>query len=100
MTVMASHHHVIVRFQLNSEQELFELVNLINELEEIVKTSPDFISAKLHRNVEGTVLINYATWTSPQAYESFWKAYVVDTETNKKIKSYKPMVDQVFALQQ
>jgi len=98
MTAIKTNHHVIVRFQLKKEEEMFELVALIKELEKIIKSSPDFISAKLHRNFEGTVLINYATWTSPQAYEKFWKEYVTNTETNKKIESYKPMVDHVFEL--
>ena len=97
MTAMKTHHHVIVRFQLDKE-DMPKLVALIEELETIVKTSPDFISAKLHRNVEGTVLINYATWTSSQAYEKFWKEHIVNTETNKKIASFNPMVDQVFEL--
>lgn len=95
---MKTYHHVIVRFELEGEEEMAKLVSLITELEKTVKRSPDFVSAKLHRNREGTVLINYATWTSFEAYKTFWKEYVIDTETNKKIESYKPRVDHVFGL--
>ncbi len=93
---MSTYHHIIVRFQLKGEDDMSKLVDLINELEEIIKSSPEFVSAKLHRNREGTLLVNYATWKSRRGYEEFWKEHVTQTATNKEIESYKPLVDQVF----
>jgi quinol monooxygenase YgiN len=31
---------------------------------------PGFVSANLHASLDGTRVINYAQWTSPQAYEA------------------------------
>lgn len=92
---MHSPLHVIVRFALK-EGELDTLVSLIGEFfTKEVSHFPGFISAKLHRNKEGTVLINYATWESTEKFFKFIE-FARDSEMSKKIQAYNPTQDQVF----
>jgi len=92
---MQSPLYVVVRFELR-DGEIDQLIQLIgNFFREEVSQFPGFISAKLHRNNEGTVLINYATWESTEHFQKFI-AFARDSERSKQIQAYKPSQDRVF----
>lgn len=92
---MQSPLYVIVRFALN-EGEIDRLISLIgNFFSQEVSQFPGFISAKLHRNQEGTVLINYATWESAEHFQTFI-AFARGSEWSKQIQAYQPSQDRVF----
>jgi quinol monooxygenase YgiN len=48
-----------------------ELVRLLDEAtEKVMRHLPGFVSANIHRGLDGTKVANYAQWTSRQAYEA------------------------------
>lgn len=87
--------NVIVRFEVN-EGNVDPLIKLIGEFfQKEVSQFPGFISAKLHRNEEGTVLINYATWESSEHFQKFIE-FARTSAVSQKIQAYKPTQDRVF----
>jgi heme-degrading monooxygenase HmoA len=88
--------NVIVRFELNDGQ-LDTLVSLIrNFFEQEVSRFPGFISAKIHRNEAGTVLINYATWESTEHFQQFVMEMASVSPTAQQIQAFHPTQDMVF----
>ncbi|WP_221390915.1 antibiotic biosynthesis monooxygenase [Dyadobacter sp. NIV53] len=90
--------NVIVRFELK-EGEIEVLVPLIQEFfEKEVSAVPGFISAKIHKNEEGSVLINYATWESEEKFLKFVKEVAQVSEISKKIQAFASKTDRVFEI--
>ncbi|GAB3974831.1 hypothetical protein GCM10028806_31280 [Spirosoma terrae] len=88
--------NVIVRFELKAG-ELDTLVTLIQQFfEHEVSHFPGFISAKLHQNEAGTVLINYATWESSDSFRKFVIELASVSPIAKKIQAFQPTQDMVF----
>ena len=95
---MKSPIYVIVRFELK-EGEIEILFPLIQEFfKKEVSEVPGFISAKIHRNEEGTVLINYVTWESSDKYQKFIREVAMMSEISKKIRTFKSNSDNVFEI--
>ncbi|WP_434391341.1 antibiotic biosynthesis monooxygenase [Melittangium boletus] len=87
--------YAIVRFDLKAG-ELDTVVSLIREFfEKEVSQVPGFISARLHSNEEGTVLINYATWASADAFHSFVTNVARVSPISQKIQAFSPRTDRV-----
>jgi quinol monooxygenase YgiN len=61
---------VIFTVQPDRQQALIEA---IAEFLQIVKTQPGFVSASLHRSLDGFKVVNYAQWQSMEAFEAFRK---------------------------
>ena len=80
--------NVIVRFELQ-EGEIDRLVPLVQAFftKEVSRAS-GFISAKLHRNEEGTVFINYTTWESAEHYQTFIKEVAMGSDISKQIRAF------------
>lgn len=38
--------------------------------DEVIRHLPGFVSANIHRSLDGTKVVNYAQWESPQAFTS------------------------------
>ena len=90
--------YVIVRFELK-EEEIDVLYPTIQEFfKKEVSKVPGFISAKLHRNNEGTVLINYAAWESVELYHKFIMEVAMNSEISKKIQRFESKADKVFEI--
>ena len=53
------------------QQQLIDL--LIRATEESVRTAPGFISARLHRSLDGTKVTMYAQWRSNEDYQAMRK---------------------------
>lgn len=63
---------VIITFSLKAEEQQ-DLINRIsNYVEAVVKKQPGFISASLHRGLDGKSVVNYAQWRSRKDFDSFF----------------------------
>jgi quinol monooxygenase YgiN len=43
---------------------------LVNATQTVMRKQPGFISANIHRSLDGTRVTNYAQWQSPEAFEA------------------------------
>lgn len=73
---------VIVIFQVKPEQQQ-ELIDAIKEFLETVKTQPGFVSANLHKSIDGVKVANYAQWSSRSAFEAFKNNKEVQVKASK-----------------
>jgi quinol monooxygenase YgiN len=73
---------VIIIFTVKPEQQQ-ELINTIKEFLATVKTQPGFVSANLHKSLDGVKVANYAQWDSMEAYEAFRKNTEVQAKASK-----------------
>ncbi|GAB3696533.1 hypothetical protein GCM10027592_19710 [Spirosoma flavus] len=88
--------NVIVRFELKAA-ELDSLISLIrNFFEKEVSRFPGFVSAKIHQNEAGTVLINYATWESTEHFQQFVTELASISPIAQQIQAFHPTQDMVF----
>jgi quinol monooxygenase YgiN len=60
-----------------------ELIAAIQEFLETVKTRPGFVSANLHKSIDGVKVANYAQWRSLTEYEAFIKNAEVQKKAEK-----------------
>ena len=70
---------VIIIFAVEPSQQ-DELIAAIEEFLETVKTQPGFVSANLHKSIDGVKVANYAQWSSIEDYEAF----INNTEVQQK----------------
>ena len=61
---------VIVIFTIKPEQQQ-ELLNTIAEFIKEVKQKPGFVSASIHKSLDGMKVANYAQWQSKADFENF-----------------------------
>ena len=73
---------VIIIFTVKPEQQQ-ELINTIKEFLETVKTLPGFVSASLHKSIDGVKIVNYAQWSSRDDFESFINNQEVKAKASK-----------------
>jgi quinol monooxygenase YgiN len=60
----------IVIFTVQPERQT-ALIDAIAKFLQIVKTQPGFVSANLHRSLDGVKVVNYAQWRSMQDFDAF-----------------------------
>ncbi|MEL6500938.1 MAG: antibiotic biosynthesis monooxygenase family protein [Cyanobacteria bacterium J06623_1] len=61
---------VIIIFRVKPEQQQ-DLIGVIKEFLETVKTQLGFVAANLHRSIDGVKVVNYAQWANMQAFQAF-----------------------------
>jgi quinol monooxygenase YgiN len=61
---------VIVIFSVEPDRQQ-ELINAIAEFLETVKQQPGFVSANIHKSIDGVKVANYAQWQSQGDYQNF-----------------------------
>lgn len=61
---------VIIIFTVKPEQQQ-ELIDAIKEFLETVKTQPGFVSANLHKSIDGVKVANYAQWKNLETFQAF-----------------------------
>ena len=71
---------VIDVFHVPAEKQQ-QLVELIERTNEVVQRLPGFISANLHKSIDGTSVVNYMQWASRAAFE----AMLADPVTRRAI---------------
>lgn len=72
----------IIIFSIKPEQQQ-PLLEAIKEFLETVKTQPGFISANLHRSLDGVKVANYAQWKTMEAFQSFRDNQEVQAKASK-----------------
>ncbi len=87
---------VMVIFTVESEQQQ-ELFNTIKKFLETVKTQPGFISANLHKSIDGVKVVNYAQWSSMDAYQSFVNNQEVQSQAGK-LREFTPPDSHVYEI--
>ncbi|MDJ0506242.1 MAG: nuclear transport factor 2 family protein [Nostocales cyanobacterium LE14-WE12] len=60
---------VIVVFEVETWKQQELLNSIVDYMENHVKYQPGFISSTLHRSLDGTRVINYAQWESPEFFK-------------------------------
>ena len=63
-------HTVVVEIDVK-EGETDALVQDLRRFLEVVKTQPGFVSANIHKSIDGKKLINYAQWLNQESFEQF-----------------------------
>ena len=64
-----------------------ELVDILaRATEEVMRNLPGFVSANLHASTDGTRVVNYAQWESPQAFEAMLVNPVAQQHMNEAAK--------------
>ena len=74
---------VIVIFTVEPDRQQ-ELIDAIAEFTETVKQQPGFISANIHKSIDGVKVANYAQWQSQADYQNF----VNNTEVQEKAAKF------------
>src|SRR5215217_7294210 len=81
MTMIAKNNNVVTLinvFTVRPEQQQ-RLVDLLVEATEVVmKYQPGYVSANIHKSLDGTRVTNYAQWESREAFETM----LTDSEAN------------------
>lgn len=85
-------------FTVESEdqQRLVEL--LVEATESIMNGLPGFVSANIHRSLDGTRVVNYAQWRSREAFEAMLgnpEAAAHMREAGKLAESFEPRLYEV-----
>ena len=87
---------VIMIFSVEAERQQ-ELVNAIAEFVKTVKDQPGFVSANIHKSIDGVKVANYAQWQSQKDYQNF----IDDKEVQKKaakLKEFNPPDTHVYEI--
>lgn len=64
---------VIVHFLVEPSQQQELVDNIVDYIETHVKQEPGFISANLHKSLDGNRVVNYAQWRKLEDFEAFMK---------------------------
>jgi quinol monooxygenase YgiN len=64
----------------NNQQRLVDL--LIEATKKVMSQQEGFISANLHKSLDGTKVVNYAQWKSKEAFEKMLKNSTAITHMN------------------
>ena len=71
------------------QQELVDA--LIEATEQVIRALPGFVSANIHKSIDGVRVTNYAQWTSPAALQ----AMLSNPEANKHIKRCQEIAEHI-----
>jgi heme-degrading monooxygenase HmoA len=79
----------------DKQSELADL--LVRATDETIQHLPGFISATIHRSVDGTKVINYAQWRSRADFEALKKSPEagVHMKAAAELASFEPIVCEV-----
>ena len=87
---------VIVIFSVESERQQ-ELIDAIAEFVETVKEQPGFVSANIHKSIDGVKVANYAQWQSQEDYQNFIDNEQVQKKA-AKLKEFTPPDIHVYEI--
>ena len=63
----------VFTIQPNDQQRLVDLLILIKATEKVTSQQEGFISAKIHKSLDGTRVVDYVQWKSKNAYNKMLK---------------------------
>ncbi|MGB3511625.1 MAG: antibiotic biosynthesis monooxygenase [Microcoleaceae cyanobacterium] len=99
MAIIATNNEVItviIIFTVQPDRQQ-ELINSIAEFLETVKQQPGFVSANIHKSIDGVKVANYAQWQSQTDYENF----IHNTELQAKAaksREFNPSDSHIYEL--
>lgn len=73
---------VIIIFSVEPERQQ-ELIDTISEFLDTVKQQPGFVSASIHKSIDGVKVTNYAQWQSLEDYQNFLGNQQVQAKASK-----------------
>ena len=76
MTKIAVDNNVVTLinvFTVRPEQQQLLVDLLVEATEAVMKYQPGFVSANIHKSLDGTRVTNYAQWRSREAFEAMLK---------------------------
>jgi len=79
---------VIIIFNVEPETQQ-ELLDTISDFLDTVKQQPGFVSANLHKSIDGLKIANYAQWKTKEDFENFLNNPQVQ-EKAAKIRKFNP----------
>ena len=79
---------VIVIFTVEPDRQQ-ELIDVIAEYTETVKQQPGFVSANIHKSIDGVKVANYAQWQSQADYQNFVNNKEIQKQAGK-LKEFSP----------
>src|SRR5947209_8025851 len=71
------------------QQELAD--TLVAATEQVIQTLPGFVSANIHKSLDGVRVTNYAQWKSPAALE----AMLANPEASKHIQKCQELAEHI-----
>lgn len=76
MTTISTHNKIITlinEFTVEPENQQ-KVVDLLTEAtEQVMNKLPGFVSANIHKSLDGTKVINYAQWRSKEDFEAIFQ---------------------------
>lgn len=81
---------VIVIFSVEPDQQQELIDNIVKFLETSVKHQSGFISASIHKSLDGVRVMNYAQWHSQKDYDAFINNIEIQSQGRKLIPFPKP----------
>lgn len=85
MTKIAKDNNVVTLinvFTVRPEQQQRLVDLLVEATEDVMKYQPGYVSANIHKSLDGTRVTNYAQWRSREAFEAMLK----DSEAEAHMK--------------
>ena len=85
---------VIIIFTVAPEQQQ-ELIEAIADFLDTVKQQPGFVSASIHKSIDGVKVANYAQWQSQKDFENFINNEEVQAKS-AKLREFNPPDSHVY----
>ena len=82
--------------QPEHQQRLVDV--LVEATEAVMKHQPGFVSASIHKSLDGTRVANYAQWKSPEAFNAMLESPEANahmTEAAKIAEKFEPCLYEV-----
>src|ERR671919_2534540 len=101
MTEIAVDNNVVTLinvFTVRHEQQQRLVDLLVEATEAVMKYQPGYVSANIHKSLDGTRVINYAQWRSREAFEAMLEnteAKVPMTEAARIAEKFEPYLYEV-----
>lgn len=86
---------VIIVFTVEPEHQQQLIDTIVEFIEIAVKYQPGFVSATLHKSLDGVRVINYAQWRSLENYHAFLNNSEVQAQ-GKKLANFQPPDLHIF----
>ena len=97
MAIIATNNEVItviIIFTVQPERQQ-ELIDAIADFVETVKQQPGFVSANIHKSIDGVKVANYAQWQSQEDYDNFINNTEVQAKA-AKLREFNPPDSHVY----
>ena len=81
----------------NLPQQQQELIEAIADFLDTVKQQPGFVSASIHKSIDGVKVANYAQWQSQKDFENFINNEQVQAKATK-LREFNPPDSHIYEI--